>query len=90
MNKFEQTQNHLKIGGGYATRQCWAGNRKIYYFLPVAHGVEKVSPDGQSMPMVPFYAERVGDGPLTPYIPSDEDFNATDWQIFRKTYVQHL
>ena len=90
MNKFEQTQNHLKIGGGYATRQCWAGNRKIYYFSPVAHGVEKVSPDGQRMPLAPVYAERVGDGPLTPYFPSDEDFNATDWQIFRKTYVQHL
>ena len=88
--KYQSTLEHLKVGGGYATRQEWAGNRKIYFFSPVAHGVELAAPDGEKIPLAPFFVVREGDGPLYPYIPSAQDMEATDWQIFRRTYVQHL
>lgn len=53
----------------------------IFYFSPVASGMEMLTTEHGCFPLVPFFLLKTADGMITPWNPSQQDMLADDWCI---------
>ena len=75
-----------------SNRVCRAGwNGKgmyLVYFSPVAHGMEQLTiqdcEGGTTFPLLPFIVMKTADNLYVPWLASQTDMLASDWQIIEK------
>jgi hypothetical protein len=83
-NDFGWAVQSLKEGK-HVQRKGWNGKGMfLFYFSPVAHGVEtvtyKISESGETYPLQPFIMMKTADNMTVPWLASQTDLLAEDWE----------
>jgi hypothetical protein len=67
--------------GATLTRHTWKQDEFVFYFSPVANGLEVISIDGKGeYPLKPFFLQK-RESCVSPYMFSNEDLLADDWYV---------
>ena len=82
---FGQAIKELKVGKKVA-RKGWNGKGMyLVYFSPVAHGMEILKvydcEEGTAKPLLPFLLMKTADDMYVPWLASQTDMLAEDWEV---------
>ncbi len=78
---FSQALTHIK-NGVKMQRVGWNGKGMyLIYFSPVANGLESLNINGiEEKPLLPFILMKTADNMYVPWLASQTDILANDWQ----------
>ena len=81
---YSQALDHLK-NNVKMQRSGWNGKGMyLIYFSPVANGQEQLNIEGdQKLPLLPFIVMKTADNMFVPWLASQTDILADDWQTYQ-------